>query len=172
MSNIPFLRFRAAAAWERLDKYFTTRLLTIVRFQGIAGRDDGFLIKFHVEQRYWGGCYTNGSIRPDDNGEFINSQWHLRTSKRSLKCKRSWGQRLEMSLQIALRFIARAIINHSARFHLEGRFTWRCERLCYFVCASDVSGSVEKRFSRQNSRWQLSRNSPESLTQIVVLNVF
>lgn len=55
MSNIPFLRFRAAAAWERLDKYFTTRLLTILMFQGIAARDDGFLIKFRVRfvgQRY------------------------------------------------------------------------------------------------------------------------
>lgn len=41
MSNIPFLRFRAAAAaWERLDKYFTTRLLTILIFQGITIRDD------------------------------------------------------------------------------------------------------------------------------------
>lgn len=54
------------------------------------------------------------------------------------------GSDLEMSLQILMRFISRGhlrIINHSVRFHLEGRSAWRCERLRYFVCASDVSGS-------------------------------
>lgn len=168
MSNIPFLRFRAAAAaWERLDKYFTTRLLTILMFQGIAGQDDGFLIKFRVRfvgQRYWGGCYTNGSIRLDDNGEFNNSQWHLHTSQRSLRCKRSYRQRPrdESSNSALMRFISRGhlrIINHSVRFHLEGRSTWRCERLCYFVCASDVSGP-EKSSTAVRIRGDSSRIAP------------